>query len=218
MAFRGTLSRRQQDTLDRFTAASPRFAAMRKLAMNFRAILFSNDSARLDAWLTEANASGPHRIRSFARWLMRDLHAVRNAITEPWSNGQAEGQINKLKTLKRSMHGRALSCCAPGSFRSKVGTASNGLLNMMRPLLPVTRVRWSRISPMGRLQSVCISAAVRGGKTMRTISQRSSPSLLSLVSITPNRHVELGVKIAPDPPASGITGVGGDKQWRKYSE
>jgi transposase len=107
MAFRGTLSRRQQDALDRVTAASPQFAAMRKLAMNFRAILFGADPARLDAWLTEANASGPYHIRSFARWLIRDLQAVRNAITEPWNNGQTEGQINKLKILKRSMYGRA---------------------------------------------------------------------------------------------------------------
>jgi transposase len=107
MAFRGTLSRRQQDTLDRFTAASPQFAAMRKPAMKFRAILFGTDPARLDTWLAEVKASGPHHIRSFARWLMRDLQAVRNAITEPWSNGQAEEQINKLKTLKRSMYGRA---------------------------------------------------------------------------------------------------------------
>jgi transposase len=107
MAFRGTLSRRRQDTLDRLNAASPQFAAMRKLAMNFRAILFGADPARLDAWLTEVNASGLHHIRSFAGWLMPDLQAVRNAITEPWSNGQAEGQINKLKTLKRSMYGRA---------------------------------------------------------------------------------------------------------------
>jgi transposase len=38
---------------------------------------------------------------------MRDLQAVRNAITEPWSNGQTEGQINELKTLKRSIYGRA---------------------------------------------------------------------------------------------------------------
>jgi transposase len=39
--------------------------------------------------------------------LTRDLQAVRNAITEPWSNSQAEGQINELKTLKRPMYGRA---------------------------------------------------------------------------------------------------------------
>jgi hypothetical protein len=38
---------------------------------------------------------------------MRDVHAVRNAITEPWSSGQAEGQINRLKTLKRAVYGRA---------------------------------------------------------------------------------------------------------------
>jgi transposase len=38
---------------------------------------------------------------------MRDLQAARNAITEPWSNGRAEGQINELKTLKQSMYGRA---------------------------------------------------------------------------------------------------------------
>ena len=40
------------------------------------------------------------------RWRLT-LEAVRNAVLEPWSNGQTEGQINKLKTLKRAMYGRA---------------------------------------------------------------------------------------------------------------
>ena len=39
--------------------------------------------------------------------IRQDLEAVRHAVSEPWSNGQTEGQINKLKTLKRAMHGRA---------------------------------------------------------------------------------------------------------------
>ena len=43
----------------------------------------------------------------FARLLHRDIDAVKNAITEPWSNGQADGHINRLKTLKRAMYGRA---------------------------------------------------------------------------------------------------------------
>ncbi len=43
----------------------------------------------------------------FARTLNRDIDAVRNAIEMEWSNGQAEGQINRLKTLKRAMYGRA---------------------------------------------------------------------------------------------------------------
>ena len=47
------------------------------------------------------------RVVRFARTLNRDYDAVKNAIEMPWSNGQAEGQINRLKTLKRSMYGRA---------------------------------------------------------------------------------------------------------------
>jgi transposase len=37
----------------------------------------------------------------------QDIDAVRNALTESWSNGQTEGQINRLKVLKRAMYGRA---------------------------------------------------------------------------------------------------------------
>jgi transposase len=46
-------------------------------------------------------------MRRFAKTLRQDKSAVQNAVTEPWSNGQTEGQINRLKTLKRSMYGRA---------------------------------------------------------------------------------------------------------------
>jgi transposase len=45
--------------------------------------------------------------RQFGATLRQDLQAVRNAISEPWSNGQTEGQINRLKTLQRAMYGRA---------------------------------------------------------------------------------------------------------------
>jgi len=44
-----------------------------------------------------------YAIQRFARTLRRDVEAVRNALTESWSNGQTEGQINRLKTLKRAM-------------------------------------------------------------------------------------------------------------------
>ena len=46
-------------------------------------------------------------MQRFARTLRRDLDAVTNALTEGWNNGQTEGQINRLKTLKRAMYGRA---------------------------------------------------------------------------------------------------------------
>ena len=46
-------------------------------------------------------------MQRFAKTIRQDLEAVRNAVSAPWSNGQTEGQINKLKTLKRAMYGRA---------------------------------------------------------------------------------------------------------------
>jgi transposase len=46
-------------------------------------------------------------MQRFAKTIRQDLEAVRNGMSEPWSNGQTEGQINKLKTLKRAMYGRA---------------------------------------------------------------------------------------------------------------
>ena len=46
-------------------------------------------------------------MQRFACRLRGDMQAVRNAVAEPWSNGQTEGQINRLKTLKRAMYGRA---------------------------------------------------------------------------------------------------------------
>ena len=48
-----------------------------------------------------------NELKAFAKGLLSDFHAVKNALTLPWSNGQVEGQINKLKTIKRQMYGRA---------------------------------------------------------------------------------------------------------------
>jgi transposase len=65
------------------------------------------EHCKLAAWLKDAQQSGLYAMQRFARTLRRDIDAVRNAITEHWSNGQTEGQINRLKTLKRAMYGRA---------------------------------------------------------------------------------------------------------------
>jgi hypothetical protein len=65
------------------------------------------NGAKLGSWLDDARHSGIHALQQFARTLARAFDAVRNAIAEPWSSGQAEDQINRLKTLKRAMFGRA---------------------------------------------------------------------------------------------------------------
>ena len=51
--------------------------------------------------------TGIHALERFVRTLKQDLSAVEAAVTEPWSNGPVEGHINRLKTLKRQMYGRA---------------------------------------------------------------------------------------------------------------
>ena len=80
---------------------------MRRLAMRFRGILRSKDIQKFDVWLNDAQQSGIYAIHRFARTIGRDIDAVKNALTESWSNGQTEGQINRLKILKRAMYGSA---------------------------------------------------------------------------------------------------------------
>jgi transposase len=104
---RGQMTARQVVTVDALKAASPEFTAMRRLAMRFRGLLRGGTAEELDAWLIAARASGIYGMQRFVRTIRQDIEAVRNAVSEPWSNGQTEGQINKLKTLKRAMYGRA---------------------------------------------------------------------------------------------------------------
>jgi transposase len=63
--------------------------------------------ANLGRWLKEAQDSGIAELRSLAVGILRDFDAVRAALTLPYSNGQTEGQVNKLKNIKRQMYGRA---------------------------------------------------------------------------------------------------------------
>ena len=101
------LTDEQSAKVTQLKRASPSFATMHDLAMRFRGILRGKDPDRLDDWMNDAHSSGLYGIRRFVLTLRNDMAAVRNAISEPWSNGQVEGQINRLKTVKRSMYGRA---------------------------------------------------------------------------------------------------------------
>ena len=82
--------------------ALPSFVIMRQLAMRFRGLLRGADPGKLGPWLDDAQHSGVRPMQQIARVLSRDIEAVRNAIAEQWSSGQAEGQINRLKALKRA--------------------------------------------------------------------------------------------------------------------
>ncbi len=104
---RGQMTARQIVNVDALKAASAEFTTMRRLAMRFRGLLRGGTVERLDIWLNDAGKCGIYGMRRFVRTLRQDIEAIRNAVLEPWSNGQTEGQINRLKTLKRAMYGRA---------------------------------------------------------------------------------------------------------------
>jgi transposase len=77
------------------------------LAEAFTTLIRARQPDRLDPWLRQAQDSALPAFRGFAKRLRIDEEAVRAAMTSPWSTGQVEGQINRLKMIKRQMYGRA---------------------------------------------------------------------------------------------------------------
>ncbi len=69
-----------------------------------REIMRQQKAPDLDPWIVAAIASP---LSSFAKGIIADRDAVQAAIIQPWSNGQTEGQIIKLKLVKRQMYERA---------------------------------------------------------------------------------------------------------------
>jgi transposase len=76
------------------------------LAQDFAYLLRERGGERLDAWIEQAANSGVEEVRRFALGLKEDYAAVRSGLTLPYSNGQTEGQIHRLKLVRRSMYGR----------------------------------------------------------------------------------------------------------------
>jgi len=72
----------------------------------FKGILAQKNVAGLNAWMEKANQLKISEIQSFIRGIERDRQAVDLAIGTDYSNGLAEGLINKVKVEKRIMYGR----------------------------------------------------------------------------------------------------------------
>ncbi len=72
----------------------------------FKEILFGEDSTKLNTWITKSKALGIKELNSFITGITRDIMAVENAINYKYSNGLAEGKVNKIKVIKRIMYGR----------------------------------------------------------------------------------------------------------------
>ena len=90
--------------LDGLLAEAPALAEVRNLARGFAALVPKKGSGTLDGWLAAA-AGTP--LAGFAEGLGKGLAAVRAALETRWSTGPVEGQISRLKMIKRTLRGRA---------------------------------------------------------------------------------------------------------------
>ena len=80
----------------------PILVEAREIVAEFQAMVHKRCLDVLDPWIERARSS----LVSFANGMLKDKAAVAAAITSAWSNGQTEGQITKLKLVKRQMYGR----------------------------------------------------------------------------------------------------------------
>jgi transposase len=97
----------EHQALEQVLEASEDAAAIYPLIQRFRKMARHREGEDFDEWLENALGCGVKDFETFAMGLKREHSGVEAALTLPYSNGQTEGQINRLKLIKRSMYGRA---------------------------------------------------------------------------------------------------------------
>ena len=100
---RDVLTKAETVTVAAIEAGVPNLVDAREIIAEFHLIIRRKAEAGLAPWIERARAS---LVASFANGVVKDEAAVRAAITSPWSNGQTEGQITRLKLVRRQMYGR----------------------------------------------------------------------------------------------------------------
>jgi transposase len=78
-----------------------------ELTQDFVRLFKEHKASALKDWLRRANRSAISELKSIAKSIQQDYAAIEAACSQAWSQGQVEGQINRLKCVKRQMYGRA---------------------------------------------------------------------------------------------------------------
>lgn len=78
-----------------------------ELTQEFSGLMKNRQADKLRNWLEKAQQSGIPELIGFVSGVNQDFKAVEAAFSSEWSNGQTEGQVNRLKFIKRQMYGRA---------------------------------------------------------------------------------------------------------------
>jgi transposase len=85
----------------------PHLDALARHVTGFAKLLTGRHGGRLDAWIEQVQRDDLPYLHSFAVGLTKDHAAVVNGLTLPYSSGAVEGNVNRIKMLKRQMYGRA---------------------------------------------------------------------------------------------------------------
>lgn len=101
------LSTAQAAALERMLQVSAPVRQVYAFAQAFQRIVRQRLSRALEPWLTAVKTYQVLELAKLARSFEKDKAAIHAALTQPWSNGQTEGQVNRLKLIKRQMYGRA---------------------------------------------------------------------------------------------------------------
>jgi transposase len=96
----------QRSMVEKLCQLFPQIEMARELALGFAQIVRDRLPNQFNGWLRAAMQSKLKEFVSFARGLDEDYVAVINALRYEWSNGQLEGQVNRLKLIRRQMYGR----------------------------------------------------------------------------------------------------------------
>jgi transposase len=104
---RTDLDQEEQAQLDQLMQVSSEVQIIHTLLHTFLEMVRERKYQQLRPWMEEANKSAIPELKSFVAGIERDYDAVKQALRLPWSQGVTEGKVNKLKTIKRQMYGRA---------------------------------------------------------------------------------------------------------------
>jgi transposase len=100
------LTDEDKKTVELLCRLSPEVGQAQQLALSFIEVVKERDADGLRGWLISAQRSEIPEFITFANGITADLQAVRAALEYRWSNGQVEGQVHRLKLVKRQMYGR----------------------------------------------------------------------------------------------------------------
>jgi len=101
------LNMAEKAVLQQLREVCPDIATGYPLVQEFLQMVHKEIGEQLDSWMSKVTVSNLEDLQRFAVGLERDKAAVRAGLSEDWSNGQVEGQVNRLKLKKREMYGRA---------------------------------------------------------------------------------------------------------------